>query len=619
MPLSPPGTAGGEMDKRGVYMRHPLHGDALPEQPATPLDEEKPFDQLVEHEKQILSENTSGGTAQDGKPKKTKRKAIVRETLAINDSNLFASVDLQVAPTILDNIYFQLVVFIAALLNVLVMGFEADFGCMGTNQFGWSCPIGDRLVWYLLDNIFTVLFVADMVLRLFARGPAHYFTGDGIHGLEIQWMNCIDLVIVVLRAVDTWILMPLNVDVKIKILSCFRIMHIAPLVKRFRLNSQFREPWIILSLLSDTYKIIFWVVIVMFLFIWIVAIVVTYFFGKGEDDAYVFDYSEWSWKDYWGTIPRSMFSLFQVVTLDKWAHSLVRPLFKRNALVMLFFAPFICFTTLGLVNVIVAVVVESTIASAAANEEKLNKKMQKVHRQVMESLQEIFEAADVDKSGDLDTEELHSMVQDPNVRDRLALLDISIQDLNTLFDLLDEQQLGSISCTRFFRGCARLRGNAMACDLHRMSIDLSRYIQWTADLVGHNRNTNKRLSTLLYDIAGVDRDILKGEEDDHDPVLLARRDRAVRGSDFETFSDVAEEKPPSRQVSMPKSDKGRATPRHSEVSYAFDDIRIIHGQIRKDIQQGSDDEGYVFKPDPPPMPSHLMRRNKTGSEDSFRS
>jgi len=114
------------------------------------------------------------------------------------------------------------------------------------------------------------------------------------------------------------------------------------------------------------------------------------------------------------------------------------------------------------------------------------------------------------------------------VRDRMKVLDIPVKDLYDLFDVLDEEKTGEIRTDFFFRGCSRLRGDALACDLHRMSVDFSRYISWTDTIVDTTKSTNARLSSLLHDMESVDRDIIKGESDSFDPILGCRRERSMQ-------------------------------------------------------------------------------------------
>merc|ERR1740117_2440173 len=131
----------------------------------------------------------------------------------------------------------------------------------------------------------------------------------------------------------------------------------------------------------------------------------------------------------------------------------------------------------------------------------------------MESLRLVFEEADTDGGGTLDRDELHRSLRKPHVRDRMKLLDIPLKDLNQLFTVLDEEEIGEIKTASFFRACSRLRGPAMASDLHRLSVDVGRYINWTDDLVSKCKAANARLASLLRDMESVDRDIVKSDVD----------------------------------------------------------------------------------------------------------
>merc|ERR1712039_711552 len=116
---------------------------------------------------------------------------------------------------------------------------------------------------------------------------------------------------------------------------------------------------------------------------------------------------------------------------------------------------------------------------------------------VMESLRTIFHEADTDGSGDLDWEELQAAKKNHRVRDRMKMLGIPFRDLDLLFSLLDEDGNGAIKTDAFFRGCCRLRGPAMACDLHHMSVDLGRNIDWATSEITSLHKVNDVLASLL--------------------------------------------------------------------------------------------------------------------------
>lgn len=207
-------------------------------------------------------------------------------------------------------------------------------------------------------------------------------------------------------------------------------------------------------------------------------------------------------------------------------------------------------------NIIVGVIIESTLAVAAANEEREAKEKQKLDKVVMASLKAIFDEADTDKSGELDEEELQQAMKLRNVRDRLEMLDINCSDLQLLFGLLDEEGKGQISTNKFFRGCLRLRGVAMASDLHRLQVDVSRGINKATNLVEYTKESNEIITQVFKHLEVMDMEIIKGDEDIRDPVLQARRARTKKGRRTSSFRSTENEEASSHVASRASCSKG---------------------------------------------------------------
>merc|ERR1719235_788530 len=299
--------------------------------------------------------------------------------------------------------------------------------------------------------------------------------------------------------------------------------------------------------------------VVMFLIMYIFAIVMTdQVMKQGDVDQYVYSRSAliekpWLADEYWGTVPRSLFSLFQIVTLDHWCSSLMRPLVARYPSYAFLILIFMIITIMSLLNVIVGAIVESTLASASKSDEKTKRETAKVHHRIMNSLKEVFEEADLDESGELDQEELDSAYHLVHVRERLKLLGLHRRDLQMLFYLLDVQGTGAVNTNTFFRGCTRLQGLAMNCDLHHMSVDFTRYANWCNDMANTHHEANDRLAHLLFDIEGLDRDIVKGHHDAEDPVLMARRGRFRKVEDARREAEAYERRIQEEEAALAKA------------------------------------------------------------------
>ena len=63
--------------------------------------------------------------------------------------------------------------------------------------------------------------------------------------------------------------------------------------------------------------------------------------------------------DWFGTIGRSAYSLFQIMTLESWSMGIVRPVMETYAHAWAFFVPFILVTTFAVVNLVVGLIVNS--------------------------------------------------------------------------------------------------------------------------------------------------------------------------------------------------------------------------------------------------------------------
>ena len=66
-----------------------------------------------------------------------------------------------------------------------------------------------------------------------------------------------------------------------------------------------------------------------------------------------------SFPEWFGTLGRSAYSLFQIMTLESWSMGIVRPVMEVYPYAWAFFVPFIMVTTFAVVNLLVGLIVNS--------------------------------------------------------------------------------------------------------------------------------------------------------------------------------------------------------------------------------------------------------------------
>ncbi|HBW38511.1 ion transporter [Desulfosporosinus sp. BICA1-9] len=133
-------------------------------------------------------------------------------------------------------------------------------------------------------------------------------------------------------------------------IRALRILRIATSVKRLR---------IIIVAIIETLPSMGWVSLLLFILYYIFAIIGTNMFGA--------DFNKW-----FGTLGRSMYTLFQVMTLESWSMGISRPVMEVFPYAFLYFVPFIVISAFIVVNVVVGIVVNaiSEIAAAEAKDQE---------------------------------------------------------------------------------------------------------------------------------------------------------------------------------------------------------------------------------------------------------
>jgi len=120
------------------------------------------------------------------------------------------------------------------------------------------------------------------------------------------------------------------------------------------------------------------VVALLMLVFYVFAVMATKLFG-GEFDAW------------FGTIGRSFFSLFQIMTLESWSMGIVRPVMDVFPYAWVFFVAFILSTTFAVLNLFIAIIVNSMHEAAEQEAEGEKRDLEPILRELRELRAEVAE------------------------------------------------------------------------------------------------------------------------------------------------------------------------------------------------------------------------------------
>lgn len=211
------------------------------------------------------------------------------------------------------------------LVNAVLLGMETSQALMA--RFG---PVIKAL-----DIACLTVFVVELGLRIFAQGRGFVRSG---------W-NIFDFVIIAVSITPGG--QSMSVLRALRILRVLRVISAAPRLRRVVEG--------FLSALPGMGS----VVLLMSMIFYIGAVLSTQLFGA--------QFPEW-----FGTLGRSAYSLFQIMTLESWSMGIVRPVMVEFAYAWAFFVPFILVTTFAVVNLLVGLIVNSMHDAHNEEEKKFN-------------------------------------------------------------------------------------------------------------------------------------------------------------------------------------------------------------------------------------------------------
>ena len=238
------------------------------------------------------------------------------------EQNTTSTPMLQKLGVIVESDLVQRIIIGLILLNALTLGLETNSVLM--KEYGQQISF--------LDNCILSIFVIEILIKLGYRKLS--FFKDG-------W-NIFDFIIIgIALAPATGSLSVLRT---LRIFRAMRLLSVVPSMKK-----------VTQALLSAIPGILSVGSIILLIF-YVSAVLATNFFGD--------DFDTW-----FGNIGRSMFSLFQIMTLESWSMGIVRPVMELFPWAWTFFVPFILVTSFAVLNLFIGIIVD---AMQSQNTEKEN-------------------------------------------------------------------------------------------------------------------------------------------------------------------------------------------------------------------------------------------------------
>lgn len=349
-------------------------------------------------------------------------------------------------------------------LNLVLLGAEVDASS--------GLPLDVQLEsFYVLNNILVSIFVVEVVLKVSAYKCRGFFSGID------RWWNLFDLLIVllsVLEIVADLIAQSLSDgNGQFMDISHLRVMRFARLVRALRGIRVIR----LLRYISGLRTILFSIVSTMSAVLWTMLLLLMLFFCFAVLLAQIVTDHCRSQADltcdetlhfFWHSVGESMLTLFLSITGGiSWQNALA-PLREISTLAAVAYLAYIIIAVFAILNVVTGVFCNMAIESARADKDMAVLQQMRKHAAQVDSLRLLFKEIDNDGSSVLTLPELKEALRTENMANFMQSLEISTQDVWTLFTVIDADNSGEITLDEFVFGCMHLQGPAKGVQMARL-------------------------------------------------------------------------------------------------------------------------------------------------------
>ncbi|MCR4688026.1 MAG: ion transporter [Saccharofermentans sp.] len=220
-----------------------------------------------------------------------------------------------------DSKYFQGFILFVIIFNAVIMGIET---IRGLSEGAVSALA-------LINNICLWIFIIEMIVKLLAYGTDYF---------KDPW-NWFDMVIIAVSLLSGLAFMSAFRAVRV-----FRVVKSLKALRGTKLIGSVKHLQVIIAAIIKSIPSIMWTAILLMLIYYIFALIGVNLFGE-------------QFYDWFGTIGKAMYTLFQVMTLESWSMGISRPVMEVYPYAWAYFVPFVLLSSFIIMNVVVGIVVNA--------------------------------------------------------------------------------------------------------------------------------------------------------------------------------------------------------------------------------------------------------------------
>jgi len=246
----------------------------------------------------------------------------------------------------------QSVILILIVFNALVLGLETD------------AALRDRVGFWLLlaDRLCLLAFVVELGVKLIVYRSLFWRSGW-------NWFDAFVVGVALVPGAGPW-----SVLRSLRVLRVLRLLTVMPQLRK------------VVAAFLHAIPGLTGVMAIMAIFFYTAGVLATTLFGA--------THPQW-----FGSLGKSLYSLFQIMTLESWSMGIVRPLMEQHPWAWLFFVPFIVLATFTILNLFIGIIVStmqelSQLPDPARRDQDLLETLQKLDDNLRELRAQVLRSSD---------------------------------------------------------------------------------------------------------------------------------------------------------------------------------------------------------------------------------
>jgi len=355
---------------------------------------------------------------------------------------------------------FEVAILVTILFTCVMSAIELQFNGVSYGYelgFAESIPPGDwwtdvKASFNVIEVMFTVVFTVELLMRIYVlrctilRNPLYY----------------IDILAVIIGWLD-FVLGSSSLGLDPATARLLRLAKVTRWIRVLRMSQVLEKLHLILMCISNSYSILGWSLVVLFVLMCIMAILVSQIAASIiADDTTAVDSRE-SLFNYYGTFTRSVITMLEI-HFANWAPPCRAVMDHIGQAFGAFLIIYRCAAGFAVLNIINAVFIQQTMKVAEKNHDIKIKAAINKSKETAEELKKVFRLMDDDHDGKVTWTEFQKHLHQESCVAWMETLDINTWDLKQLFDLLDDGD-GKITLEEFLEGATKIRGEAKAIDI----------------------------------------------------------------------------------------------------------------------------------------------------------